>query len=207
MLEGKPKPLPRVNTFTAVPTKRRNPSPFRQVVDPNQLQRASYTIEIMLDMHQKQIEFEIVNQHDIPVIFDILDWYLNSIKENVEMGMEVFVNYAKRVLSFREAMYLHYYRYMMNHPVVKDTLFPGGSSTNNLIHLVGLSSGIRQETIDLDPLRAKANPPYAINDVLPKSPDDVEEGADIERTFGLSAGNSVLDAGDDFNFSDFITRK
>lgn len=204
MLNSKPAPLERPNRFKPVATKRRLPVPFYQPIDPNQLQRASYSIEIMLDMFRKKVEFQIAHDEDIPEIFDGLDRYLLSLQQDVETGNERSIEYARLVIAWRGEVYKHYYRYMKTHPAALEKLYPNNNPTQNLLHLMS-STGIRKENLALDPLRAKAEPPYQVDAVTPKGPDEFQsEDSMIESSLGLSKNFNFNDDGKDFNFDDFL---
>lgn len=205
MLNSKPQPVAKTNRWKMVTKNQRNPLPFQQHTDPNQMQRASYSIEIMLDMFRKKIEFQIALEDDIPEIFDGLDRYLMSIKPDVEVGVERTIEYAKLVLAWREEVYKHYYRYMQSNTNAMDRLYPNGSPTKNLVHLMSLVSGVRQETRNLDPLRARANPPYRIDAIVAPLPGQRSDGTfELEDSLGISTSTLLNDDGRDFNFDDFL---
>lgn len=207
MKNPKVAPLTRPHRFGMTPMKRRNPTPFRHVVDESQIQSASYSVEIMLDMFQKKIEFTIINDDDIPEIFDGLDRYLLSLKSDVEMGLEHAVVYAKLVISWRAEVYKHYYRYMQLNPTAKAALYPNNNPKDNLLNLMSMAGGIRGEKLELDPLRARAKPPYDLEKSQPKeNPGGYREDLDMGSSLGLSAGTILSDDGKDFNFDDFLKR-
>ena len=205
MVNPKPAPLEKVNRHRMVAVNRRHSAPFNPVEDPDRLQRASYSIEIMLDMFRKKIEFQIVNQDDIPEIFDGLDRYLLSIKTDVEMGNERSVEYARLVIAWREEVYKHYYRYMKEHPAAMEKLYPNNDPTKNLLHLMSLMGGVRKDIANLDPLRARAEPPYRVDAVLPVSKSGNTAEDFMESSLGLSGGGMPLnDDGKGFDFEDFL---
>lgn len=198
-------PLERVNRFKMVATKKRNPAPFYRPLDPHQLQRAAYTIENMLVMFNKQVEFELVNEEDVVEIFEGIDRYLETLREDIRAGSEPAVEYARLLIKWREEVYKHYYRYMMTHPTSLETLYPNNDKKQNIFALLSALNGTSQETLNLDPLRAKAKPPYEINDVKPGEK-VTNSDMDIESSLGLSKKGIMQDDGRDFNFDDFIKR-
>ena len=208
MVNPKPEPLEKPNRWRKVPTKRRSLLPFNPVEDPDRLQSAKYTIEIMLDMFRKKIEFQIVHDEDVVEIFEGLDRYLISLKTDVEMGDPKITEYAKLVIAWRDEVYKHYYRYMMTHPAAKEKLYPNNDPTKNLLHLMSIASGIRKEQYNLDPLRARAEPPYRIDSIKPKEKDgSLSPEMSMESSLGLSASSTLLaDDGKGFDFDDFLKR-
>lgn len=207
MKNPKAAPLTRPHRFGMTPMRRRELTPFRQIVDESQIQSASYSVEIMLDMFQKKIEFTIINDDDIPEIFDGLDRYLLSLKADVELGLEHAVAYAKLVIRWRAEVYKHYYRYMQLNPTAKEALYPNNNPTKNLLHLMSMASGVRKEQLELDPLKARARPPYDVEGSLPKEKVlDNQEDFEMGSSLGLSSGTILSDDGKDFNFDDFLKR-
>lgn len=197
--------IERPGPFRMTSMSRKNPLPFRQTPDPTQMQLCSYTIEVMIEMFQKQIEFEIVNEDDIPEIFDAVDRYLLSLREDVAIGVEHIIEYAKLVVRWRTELYKHYYRYMTNHPAALEALYPNNDRKKNLVSL--MSIGIRQENLDLDPLRSKAKPPYDIEEQQPKpTVIDGEDAFQMETSLGLSQNGFTVDDGSKFDFEDFLKR-
>lgn len=208
MLDPRPAPLERVNRFRAVTTKRRSPMPFRRIEDPHQMQKASYSIEIMLDMFRKKVEFELCNEEDIVEILDGLDRYLLSLENDVKLGEERAVEYAKLVINWREEVYKNYYRYMKLNPAALEKLYPNNNPTQNLLYLMSAVSGVKKENLELDPLRARAEPPYRVEKIIPQNNDGIKVGEmEFETSLGLSKASSLLnDDGKDFNFDDFLNR-
>lgn len=193
-------PKPKINPFTMTPVNQRNATPFYQPLDPNQMERASYSIERMIDMHEKRVTFTIANDYDIPSILGEIDEYLLSLKEDVKLGVDKAVNYTRLVVRFRKEVYKDYYRYMKQNPTALEELYPGYSIDDNLFSVMGqITGGVH----DLDPLRAKMNPPYDIDNLIPKSkePDKTEE---FSKTLGITANHLLEDDGRDFNFQDFL---
>lgn len=194
----------RPNPYQMTAVKRRHPSSFRHIVDPNQMQKASYSIEVMLDMFQKKIEFEVSNDEDFVEILDNIDRYLLTLQPEVQMGVEAVVAYARLMVSWRKEVYKHYYRYMKTHPAALEKLYPNNNTTQNLLHLFSIAGGIREGKGELDPLRAKAFPPYDIEEHQPKDKTAVDDEMGIESSLGLSMSNMLTDDGKGFNFEDFV---
>ena len=197
----------RPNSFRMTSTGRRNPALMRQTADASQMELASFSIEIMLDMFQKKIEFELADENDLPEILDGLDWYLKSLEPDVKLGSEHYIAYARLVISWRSEVYKHYYRYMKNNPTVLESLYPNNNKTQNLLHLMSIGGGIRKENLELDPLRAKARPPYDVDTVIPKEvvPDERDDFS-MENSYGIGSVNPMTDTGKDFNFEDFLKK-
>ena len=131
-------PLGRTNPYRWTDLNRRNMTPFYQPHDASQMQRASYPIEIMLDMFQKKIEFELGSEDDVPEIFDALDRYLLSLKDNVADGNEAVIEYARLVLRWRAEMYKHYFRYMQTHPAALANLHPNNNKEQSLVRRISV---------------------------------------------------------------------
>ena len=207
MLNPKPAPLERPNPWKKVATRRRDPTPFRQLQDPNQLQRASYTIEIMLDMFRKKIEFIIANDDDIPEMFDGVDRYLESIKPDVSLGVERTVDYARLVVAWRGELYKHYYRYMKTHPTALDKLYPGEDKNKNIFALLSAVGTDADPALSIDPLLSKRNPPYDIDKTIPGGDKQQTAQQRVEDLLGISSNSGpVVDDGRDFNFEDFLRK-
>lgn len=209
LVNPKPAPREKVNRYRMVATKRRDPTPYRQHVDPNQIQKASYSIEIMLDMFRKKVEFELQNEYDVVEILDGLDRYLGTLRVDVEMGLTKAVEYAGWVIAWREQVYKHYYRYMMTHKDARDFLYPGNDPENNMLSLISMMapSITRYGETEVDPLKAKAHPPYRVEGLLPKEKNNnPDEMLLMESSLGLSRP-SITDDGKDFDFDDFLARR
>lgn len=179
------------------------------VEDPNQLQRASYTIEIMLDMFNKKIEFSLMQTFDIVEILDSIDRYLISIQRDVESGNQKVVEYARVLVKWRDEVYKHYFRYMKQNPAAAARLYANNDPKKNFFSLMSTITGNDEEHRDLDPLRAKAYPPYPIDRNADKS--EVTAGeVMMETSLGIpdSAINKMLNGEDNkFDFDDFLGRR
>lgn len=193
----------RPTPFKKVAVRGQRVRPFDHVIDPNQMQKAAFSIEVMLDMYQKKIEFEIANEDDIVEIFEGLDRYLLSLKPEVLSGDQVSVDYARLVVRWRGELYKHYYRYMKTHPAALEKLYPNNNPTQNLLHLMTLTSGLREGKAELDPLRAKAQPPYDIEQSQPKDKvaNDITE---VDPFLGMDSPS--VDDGKGFDIDSFIGR-
>lgn len=206
MKDTKPKPLEKPNPFKMVSTVRHNPTYMRQMEDPNQMQRARFTTEILVDMFQRKIDFEFVHDEDVVDMFENIDRYLVSIKNDVELGDEKIVKYAKLIMSFRERLYHLYYRYMKLHPEALEKLYPNNNPTENIMYLMMQGGTSRVDANELDPLLAKRRPPYRIDKILPTSSDGEVKEVTFESHLGPSATMDIKDDGSDFNFDDFLKR-
>ena len=206
-LDARPVPLERATIFKGADLRRRNPTPFYQPLDPNQLEHGAFPIALMLDMFQKKIEFHLSNFEDVVEILDGLDSYLMSIKHDVEMGSPEIIAYAKLVIAWRAEVYKHYYRYMKENPEALAKLYPNHDPNKNFLSLMASVSGTNKDMMELDPLRAKGHPPYQIADLLPKDKNYEEEMASrMEKDFGIASGNAGPNEGRDFDFDSFIKR-
>jgi len=179
------------------------------LVDPNQLQRASYTIENMIEMFSRKIEFSLVQTFDIVEILDSLDNYLISIKHDVEAGNQKIISYAKVLVEWRAEVYKHYYRYMKLNPTAASRLYANNDPNKNFFSLMNAITGDNAEYKDLDPLRAKAHPPYPIG--VEKSRETVDS-PDVIMETSLGLPKSAIDkmlGGDEakFDFDDFLNRR
>ena len=189
------------------PIVKRREAPNRwKPYDEKQMQRCSYTIEIMLDMFQKGIEFEIADENDIPEIFDNIDRFLMTLETDITLGEDWSTNYARLLVKWRAEVYKHYYRYMQMHPGVKDTLYPNNDQKKNLLSLLSMVSGTSSEQRNLDPLRARQFPPFDIDAIKPK-PAEEKEPTLLDSGLSLGADRYLSDNGRDFDFDDFLSRK
>lgn len=194
-------PRPKINRLTMTPVNKRMEAPFYQPLDPHQMERASYSIERMIDMHEKHVTFTIINDYDLPSILTEIDDYLLSLKEDVRLGVDEAVNYARLVVKFRKEIYKDYYRYMKTNPTALEELYPGYSIENNLFAVLGQ---VNQGMHDIDPLRTKQHPPYDIDQLIPKSEGHETKAESFGKTLGISANHLLEDDGRDFNFQDFL---
>lgn len=179
----------------------------RTLDDPHMVQRAAYSIETMIDMHRKKVEFAFARAFDAVDVFNALDRYLLSLQSDVESGNQAVREYAKLVIAFRADTYKLYYAYMKRNPAALETLYQNFSPDKNFFAIMSLISGGAEDVSQLDPLKAKAYPPYPIDDAKPKSDEpSVEES--FEASYGVSsAANKFLtDDGKSFNFEDFLNR-
>lgn len=202
---AKPEPFEKPNPFRAVSTARINPAPFYTIFDPDRLQMASYTVEIMIDMFTKKVEFQIVNDVDVVEIMDGLDAYLMSIKSDVEIGNEATIAFARMSLNWREELYKHYYRYMKTNKLALDNLYPNNDPSKNLMSLMATMT-TREETIgELDPLLAKANPPYRVDAIIPKDAQSKEQGY-VESYLNNASDTFMNDSANKFDLEEFLKR-
>lgn len=196
----------RPNLYTKVPTRSVSVGQFRHVEDPNRMQRTAHSIEVMVDMHLKKIEFELVDQTDVVYILDAIDRYWLSRTEYVRNNDQPTIEYLRKMGSFREKVYHHYYRYMKTHPDALDRLYPNDSATGNLLHIMSLTTGSTSEEhqFKLDPLRAKSKPPFEIEDLLPRTAVKEEDDySGMAAGLGLSTGDLLKDDGK-FDFNSFL---
>jgi hypothetical protein len=205
LLNPKPTPIEKTNPWRMVSKSRRCPLPFYTPIDPNMMQKASYSIEIMLEMHAKKIPFELAVEDDIVEIFMNLDRYLLSLQADVEVGEPNIVAYAQLVISWRKEVYKHFYRYMKLHPAALEQFYPGGDKKKTLGYLMSITSGTKNVEEDLDPLLALSKPPYDISQTK-TGQTSVNAGIDLEGSFGLAGGDISQDDGRDINFDDFLKR-
>jgi hypothetical protein len=207
VMDNTPKPLERPNPFKKVSVVRHQPQYMRPMADPDALQEANFTTEILLDMFRKKIDFEFMVEEDVVELFEGLDRYLISLKPDVELGDEKVTNYAQLVIDFREKLYGLYYRYMKLNPAAFEKLYPNNKPKENLMYLMMHGSGTNVNLEELDPLLAKRRPPYVINKIKPICKDtSVNEEIKIESYLGPSSGANFEDANDDFNFDDFLKK-
>jgi hypothetical protein len=179
----------RANPFNFVAVNHLNPAPFRVNVDPDVFQNCSYTVEIMLDMFQKQIPFEVVEDKDIVHIFDGLDRYLLSIQPNVEAGDEHSTTYARLVVSWRDEVFKHYYRFLKLNPLAMDELYPNNNSVENIFTLMARINGLNYDQYKHDPLMMRKRPPYEIDKVAPlASTVGDKSNFEIREAFNLNGG-------------------
>lgn len=207
VIENKPQSLEKPNPFRKVSTVRHHPQYLRNMIDPDALQEANFTTEILLDMFRKKIDFEFIVEDDVVELFEGLDRYLISLKPDVETGNEHITNYARLVIDFRERLYGLYYRYMKLNPAAFEKLYPNNNPKENLMYLMMQGGGTNIKSGEWDPLLAKRNPPYTINKIKPVSniSQDTQE-VKIESYLGPSSTNNFEDSNDDFNFDDFLKR-
>lgn len=203
MIATKPKPFEKTNRFRLVSKSRRSNEPFYKPYAEDQPQLMSMSIEDMLKMHYRKVNFELVKEPDIVEIFEGLDRYLISLKVDVEMGSERIIEYVKLCLDWRKEVYKHYYRYMELNPAAKEKLYPNSDPTKNIFHIMTLVSGLNEETYKLDPLKARRDPPYEVEAIKPKE-ELPSADAIIESSYGLSTESPILDDGKDFDFENFI---
>lgn len=201
MKDPTPKPLGRVNPFRMTDINRMSNVPLYQPFDPHQIQSARYSIEIMLEMHAKKVEFELGIESDIVLILDALDKYLLTLTEDIRGGHEYAIAYARLVVSFREEVYKLYYRYMKLNPGVMDNLYPKQDKTKTLNHLLMAVGG--EDLNTLDPLRARMKPPIDIDSLLPKNnqPLTIEN---LEGSLGIPKSGAFVDDGKDFKIDEFL---
>ena len=205
LLRPQNEPRQKINRFKMVSVSRRCPTPFYQPLDHTHMQCASYSTEDILKMFHKKVEFELRFEEDVVHIVDGIDRYLRSLKDNISAGDEHSIEYARLCVRFREEMYKHYYRYMQLNPAAKEKLYPNHSPTQNVFHLMGAVSG-REDRINLDPLRAKAEPPINIDKLLPQNKVDADPEYDMQTSLGLSNENNFQDDIADFKLDDFLKR-
>lgn len=178
-------------------------------VDPHQLQRASYSIETMLDMFNRKIEFALIQTFDIVEVLESLDRYLLSIKHDVEAGNQQITDYAKLVVRWRGEVYKHYYRYMKLNPAALARLHANNDPNKNFFSLMSAITGNDENVKRMDPLRAMAYPPYPVGTETANAKTETPEVI-METSFGLpnSAVNKLLSGdGDKFDFDDFLNRR
>jgi len=188
-----------VNKFTKVLMGTRLPIPMVHTPDPEQMQKSSQPIEVMIDMHRRKIEFELFQFSDIVDIFDSLDRYLYSLQSKIEAGDERCTKYALHVLSFREKAFIHYFRFMQENPLAKEKLYPNNSTKNNIFSLM---VGMGGDADELDPLRARRNPPFAIK---PKERHELAVGdAGFVDGLGISQSHVLLDDGKGLDLESFL---
>jgi hypothetical protein len=132
------------------------PTPFGHVDDPNRMQMAKYSTEVMVEMFQKKIRFQLVSDKDIPEVFDGIDRYLISLEHDVAAGVEHIVSYARLVVALREEIYKLYFRFMKENPTVLETLYPNNNPNKNLLSILAGLNPNQDKLKDLDPLQAKA---------------------------------------------------
>lgn len=207
MVNKTPQPLEKVNTLRMVGTRRcAGPMP-RMLDDPDMLQRADYSIEIMVDMFKRKVVFHLMQSFDIVEILDGIDRYLLSLQHDVESGDERAIAYGKLMIAFREEIYKHYFRYMKTNPTALAKLYPNENLNKNFHTLLSAFSHGREDLQNLDPLKAKAFPPYTIEDPKDSKVDTFDANADTEISLGISAANKLLsDDGKSFDFEDFLKR-
>jgi hypothetical protein len=206
MIATKPKPFEKTNRFRPVSKSRRDPSPFYKPYAPDQPQLSAFSIEGMVKMFYRKVEFELYKESDIVEIFDGLDRYLISLRQDVELGNERIIEYVRLCLELRKELYKHYYRYMELNPTAKEKLYPNNDPTKNIFHLMALAGGLREDHDALDPLRARSKPPYEVDTIKPVEDTSVDADTFIESSYGLSKEGPMIDDGKDFNFDDFLKR-
>jgi len=207
VMNNSPQPLEKPNPFRKVSVVRHQPQYMRNGIDPNALQEANFTTEILLDMFRKQIDFEFVVDEDVVELFEGLDRYLISLKPDVELGTASVMAYAQLVIDFRERLYHLYYRYMKLHPAAFEKLYPNNKPEQNLMYLMMQGGGTNVKSAEWDPLLAKRHPPYVINKVKPiDKTDSADLEIKIESYLGPSSNTNFEDTNDDFNFDDFLKK-
>jgi len=205
MINRTPRKLERPNSWKSVSTRRRDTTPFYQPLSHDQIVKSAFSLEGMLVMFHKQVEFELVYEEEIVEVFDGIDRYLVSLKVDVEMGSERVIDYVNLMLKWRAEVYKHYYRFMKMNPSALERLYPNNDPTQNLLYLMKMGGGLRSNEDELDPLRARAKPPYSVEAIVPKEAvEDVR--IDIGSSLGLSSDHVINDDGRDFNFDDFLKR-
>jgi hypothetical protein len=200
----KPAPLEKPNPWRSVSTNRLSAAPFNPLEDTERLQSARYSTETMIDMVQRKVEFQIVNQNDIPLIFDGVDRYLLSLENDVSMGCEIAVPYARKVIEFRDILYKFYYKYMMENPTAKETLYTNNNADTNLFSMLSTLNSGNTAFKNLDPLIAKRSPPYDIDKTVPQEEKVSAEPEGVDVAFGLAAVTQPLRKQDDFDFTAFL---
>lgn len=201
MIPKREKANPRYKT----PINFRNPTPFRSLDEPNKLELAAFSLEIIVEMFTKQIEFTLMREDDVPKIMDALDRYLLHIENHVRQGVQEFVDYARLVIAFREAHYLHYFRFMKTHPAAERALHIGGDPSKNILYLLSVANRTKVESRSLDPLLARREPPYQIDRITPRS-DAASSVDDMDRFGGMAADDTPLGAVTKFDMDDFLKR-
>lgn len=204
LVNPKPPVREKVNRFYPVQTGKRNLAPFRQIVDPMQKQIAHYSVEVMIDMFQKKIEFEMIHDEDVVEILDGIDRYLVMIRPYIEDMIEDITVYAKKMIAFRSEVYKHYFRYMNLNPAALQSLYPNNDPKRNIFTLMSL--GVKKERLKLEPLKARAFPPYDLEDCKPKEA-AVDDNVIIESSLGISTAALLKDDGKDFDFHHFLQGK
>ena len=201
MKNPKPKPLEKVNTFRAVYTTQHNPDPYYKPIDHNQLEFGLFTIEIMVDMFKKKVEFQIIYPETVIEIFDTLDRYLITLEDDVRRGEENIITYARLVVGLREKLFVHYFRYMKTNPAALEKLYVNNDPKKGLDSVVN-GLGIRDNNkVEYDPLMAKKLPPFNIEAIRPKAVNE-SNLSQFEKTLGLPTGKP---SGDDISTFDFET--
>lgn len=139
------------------------PTSFYNPVNPYQRERAFITIPDMVDLFIKKTFCEIISDLDIMHILHLIDGYLTEIEGLVQQRNETFVDFARRIISFRqEFVYPCFKRNLVKYPKLAEDykLYNTGMSKGMLqIMNFGLNSPLTF-TDGIDKLR---HPPFDID--------------------------------------------
>ena len=199
-------PKPKINTFRMTPVHRRPNIPVVVLGDSTATQKASLSIETLVEMYSKKIDFMLYNEEDIIRIFDAIDRYFLVMRDDVELGNEDVINYLKIMLRFREIVYKLYFRYMKTNQGALERIYPNHDSKRNILSMMASLSLSGTPGSNVDPLVARANPPYSIDNIKPRTDTERELENSIECSLGIPTGGFTADDGKDFDFDNFLNR-
>ena len=177
---------------------------LKQFDDPYQPQHTKFSVEIMVDMHQKKIVFELVYEDDIVEIMDGIDRYLITLYPDVASGVNQSIEFAKMIVDLRQELYKIYYRYMQTHPAAKEALYPQNNPEENIFTALSMA-GLGSEFKNMDPLLAKAKPPFDIEKTKPVSVGQVDDMG-LSSLYGIPKAGVSADDGKDFSLDEFLKK-
>lgn len=148
--------------------------PFLKYDSPDEPQRAMYPIKYMIDMCDMQIRFTILKDEDVCDIFDVIDDYLDSIREDINLGDPGIIAYARRVLNFRAELYKKFFYVCNKHPQYKNRYFQNGKDNrcfSTYMAMVSLSNDAGGREVDADPIFMMRYPPVTLPEPTAKPVD------------------------------------
>lgn len=147
-----------ITYYQSVPT----PTSFYNPLNPNQREDTRITIPDMVDLYIKNTFCEIVSDLDVMHILHLIDEYLVEVEDYVAKRDSVFVNFAKKLIGFRQDfIYPCFKRNIVKYPQLleKYKTYNTGMSKNllKMFSLDGNNFGYK------DGVEKLKNPPYSLD--------------------------------------------
>lgn len=162
------------------------PTSFYNPVNPHQREQARITVPDMVDLFIKKTFCEIPSDLDIMHILHLIDEYLLEIEHMVQQRNPTFVDFARRLISFRqEFIYPCFRRNIIKYPKLLEDykLYNTGMSKGMLqIMNFGSNKNTLKFTDGVDKLR---HPPFDLDSYInpPKSADKTRDinGKEVDK--------------------------
>ena len=132
-------------------------------------QRANYPIKYMIDMCELRVRFTILNDEDVCDIFDVIDDYLISARQDVACGDQAVIAYVRRMLVFRAELYKRFFYVCNTHYELKRRYFHNkkdNRSLDRVLAALAMKSDNNGEPVNSDPIYLLRYPPIK----LPEEP-------------------------------------